>query len=216
MSQLATASTVPQDEDSFAQYPADVWRKYGRESITTIPIPIDVGKGRICTFYAVSNSEGFRGIKIVPDPSTAPKGSTDDCAEKQEVINDIRLNQSFPFSSRLADRIEFLVEAGEAPEEQPLALGSLKYFLRFLESISNLAYPDIMLSTHGNLRVQWTKSRKEHFVAEFLPTGDVRFVVFTQNKKHADKVTRVFGSATTDMLLDAVGNYDVLEWALSD
>jgi len=205
---IATASTALQG-DGYFEPPLNEEYEYLSRSSATFPVTL---ADRNIVLYIVKSDEG---INAVSASSTAPK-KTEDCSEVDEVIENIRKENRFSFSPRLADRIEFLAEVGESPEEQPLALGSLKYFLRFLESAPNLAYPDIMLSTYGNLRVQWRKSRKEHFAAEFLPDGDVRFVVFTQNKKHENKVTRVSGLATTDMLTDAVENYGVLGWALSD
>lgn len=119
------------------------------------------------------------------------------------------------FAKRLAKRLEFLVEASqeEYPHQAPITPQSLQDFVRYLQSVPNLVYPDVVLTPNGNIRAQWRDAKTRHLAVEFLGQDDVRFVVFAPDPKHPGKTTRVSGLTSVDSLMELVHPYRVFGWA---
>jgi hypothetical protein len=125
------------------------------------------------------------------------------------------LNQTnMLFSKRLAKRIQFLFEASkeEYPNEGTISPESLKNFVSFLQSFPNLKYPDVVLSPDKNICTQWRIAPNRHFSVEFLTTGDVRFVIFSPDPKHPDKINRMSGIVSVDSLMQTAEPHGILSW----
>jgi hypothetical protein len=140
----------------------------------------------------------------------------DRLGDDQKVSEIVKfLNQvNIAFSKRLADRIQFLLEASkeECPDEGTISPESLKNFVSFLQSVPNLKYPDVVLSPDKNIFTQWRTAPNRHFSVEFLPTDDVRFVIFAPDPKHPDKINRMSGIVSVDSLMQTVQPLGVLSW----
>lgn len=111
-------------------------------------------------------------------------------------------------------RIQFLFEASkeEYPDEVAILPESLKNFVSFLQMEPNLQYPDVVLSPDKNICAQWRTVPNRHFSVEFLPVGDVRFVIFSPNPKHPDKTNRLSGIVTVDSLMQTAQPQGVRSW----
>jgi hypothetical protein len=74
-----------------------------------------------------------------------------------EIILHVRNQLNINFSKQLADRINFLFDVSkeEYPEEVAILPESLRNFVSFLQSETNLKYPDVVLSPSKNIR-DWT------------------------------------------------------------
>lgn len=133
-----------------------------------------------------------------------------------ELISYIRSQKRIPFAERLANRLEYLVEASqeEYPYQSPISSESLRWFVYLLISTPNLVYPDVVLSPSGNIRVEWHAARNRHFAIEFSPDGNARFVVFAPDSKHPMKTSRFSGIVSVEALIETVRPYGVLKWSL--
>jgi hypothetical protein len=105
------------------------------------------------------------------------------------------------------------ISRDEQPDQAPPALASVRDLIAFLADHPELAYPGVVLTQEGNVRIQWRRTRGEHFAVEFVGDGDVRFVIFAPDPSRPDKTARVSGSATVDSLMRLAEPYDVLRWA---
>jgi len=134
--------------------------------------------------------------------------------EKAEEIVKFLNQTNITFSKRLASRIQFLFEASkeEYPDEGAISPESLKNFVSFLQSAPNLKYPDVVLSPDKNICTQWRTAPNRHFSVEFLPNGDVRFVIFSPDPKHPDKTNRMSGIVSVDFLMQTAQPHGVLSW----
>ena len=132
-----------------------------------------------------------------------------------EIILHVRNQLNINFSKQLADRIKFLFDLSkeEYPEEVAILPESLRSFVGFLQSATNLRYPDVVLSPSKNIRAQWRTGSSRHFAVEFLPTGDAHFVIFTPDPMHLDKTIRMSGLASVDSLMETVQPHGVLTWS---
>lgn len=150
--------------------------------------------------------------------SGSPFEAIEDRLSDDEKINEIVLylnsKVNISFSKRLAVRIQFLFEAAkeEYPEEVAILPESLKNFVSFLLSEPSLKYPDVVLSPEKNICTQWRTAPNRHFSAEFLPTGDARFVIFSPDPKHPDKINRMSGIVSVDSLMQTAQPHGVLSW----
>lgn len=132
-----------------------------------------------------------------------------------DLIVYVKEQLKVPFSERLAKRLDHLVETSreDFPYQAPILPQSLQDFIDFLQSVPNLAYPNVVLTPDGNIRTEWRKARNQHFAVEFMGEGDVRFVVFAPDSKRFEKTTRVSGLTSVDSLMDLARPYGVLNWA---
>ncbi len=144
----------------------------------------------------------------ISQEAAPPKDST------VELISNVITQLKVPFARRLAKRLDYLVEASreEYPHQAPMVPESLRDFINYLQSIPNVRYPSVVLTTNGNIRLEWRKARNHHFAVEFLGDGNVRFVVFAQDPKHPERTTRVSGLTSADSLLSIVQPYGVFDW----
>jgi hypothetical protein len=134
-----------------------------------------------------------------------------------DLISFVRNHVPLTYSASLANRLEYLREASieEAPEQASISENSLQAFVSFITGEPRLSEPDVVLTYTGNIRAEWHKSRKEHFAVEFLPNGQVRYVVFSRDPVHAKRTDRASGQASAETLMAKVKPFHVLAWARS-
>ncbi len=153
---------------------------------------------------------------FLPDSPFDLLADLQDHREKvHELISHIRSSLRVSFRKKLAKRLEFLSEVAEeeAPDQADISAESLRMFIKFLKLAPDLKFPGVVLSPSGNVRVQWNAALNKHFVTEFYPDGEVRFVIFRPDSKHPDQTIRLSGIASVESLLNTVEPHGVLEWA---
>ena len=119
------------------------------------------------------------------------------------------------FSRRLVKRINNLWEAAKEEAEitdQP-SFESVQGLIRFLQIHPGLKYPDIVLTPSGYFRAEWRLSQSNYFAAEFLPDGDLKFVLFAPNPLRHGKIQRVAGTVSVGQLSEALRSFGFFEWA---
>lgn len=122
--------------------------------------------------------------------------------------------------SRYADRLtsrlnEVLADVREERPDGPwISIDSLLRFYEFLVANPRLAYPRLSVTPNGDLYARWRENERRLFSAEFLPSGDVRFVIFKPNRKHENKVVRLSGLTTVDILIDEARGHGATEWIM--
>jgi len=136
-------------------------------------------------------------------------------ATPTDVIMFIRNHIGAPFSGSIANRLDDLLKASTEEGEGQTALSSdsLRGFIRFIQKETNLVEPGLVLSFSGNIRAEWRRSRKEHFATEFLPNGQVRYVVFSYDEEQPSRIDRMTGLVSADSLMKKVEPFRVLSWA---
>ncbi len=112
----------------------------------------------------------------------------------------------------VADRIDYLhALARDDPEEQPIALESLRRMAFFLLSHRGLPDPEVGASPNGFAQVEWTlpdvsrdQARNGLLAMEFLPSPLVRFAALSAPyRAGVDRLT-VHGTLPADETFDAV------------
>ena len=124
----------------------------------------------------------------------------------QELIFQIKRLISIPYKDNLANKL--LTLFNDAKEEDPdslgMSAGSLRSFTDFLLSHTNLKCPTISLTPDYNIYASWRCEQNRVFSVHFFPNGDARFVIFKPNNRHPERITRISGVATTDILMETV------------
>ena len=112
----------------------------------------------------------------------------------------------------VADRIDYLhALARDDPEEQPIAMESLRRMARFLLSHRGLPDPEVGVSPNGYAQVEWTlpdgsadQAGNGLLAMEFLPSPLVRFAALSAPyRPGVDRLT-VHGTLPADETFDAV------------
>ncbi len=135
--------------------------------------------------------------------------------ESQELIFRIKTTPNIPDRSNIAKRLLDLFQYSKEDDPDFIGIreGSLKSFYNFLCSYTNLKSPSISLTPDNNIYASWKGENGRVFSIHFLADSDVRFVIFTPNKKHYDRMTRTSGATTFDMLMETeVKAYYIYEW----
>lgn len=159
---------------------------------------------------------GFTGFLIAPKLLSPTQTFTQREVSISEQIAYVRAQLDIPFANKLADRLEYLVKTSEEefPEQEPISSRSLKDFIGFISSVSNAAYPAVVLTYSGNIRAEWTKAHNKHFAVEFFGDKDLRFVIFAPDSKRPYKTNRVSGQTNIDSLMELVQPYGISGWFL--
>ncbi len=133
----------------------------------------------------------------------------------RQAIRGARVGSRLVYRERLARRLEFLLEAMEEEGEPWMQHSpeSLRKMLLFLESASDLRYPTVTVTPSATFRAEWKRDPNRHFAVDFLADGQVRFVVFSPDPRHPDRVQRVSGIASWENVLDVLEPYKVRHWA---
>lgn len=145
----------------------------------------------------------------VLDELRTPKGQI------QRQIAAFRRGGGLPYRERLARRLEFLLGA---PEEEGEEWGehspaSLRQMFLFLQDVSDFQYPSVTVTPSATFRTQWQAGQNQHFAVDFLPDGQVRFVVFAPDPRHPERARRVSGVVSRTDIMKVIEPYKVHRWA---
>lgn len=159
---------------------------------------------------------GVSGWPRKRDPITS--GDVVDNGEKEihELIFRFKTLLSVPYREGLANRlITLFKDAQEGDLISPaISVGSVRSFYDFLQlhAHSNLKCPSISLTPEYNVYASWKAEQGRVLSMHFLPSGDVRFVIFKPNDKHGSRKIRIFGIATADVVMGEVEPHGVQGW----
>jgi hypothetical protein len=133
----------------------------------------------------------------------------------QRQISALRRGGGLPYRQHLAHRLDFLLNALEEEgetwaEDSP---DSLRQMLLFLRATPDLRCPTVTITPSATFRAQWPAGRTRHLAVDFLPDGQVRFVVFSPDPLHPDRVQRVSGIVSRADVMRAIEPYRVHRWA---
>lgn len=128
-----------------------------------------------------------------------------------DLMSYIKNHIDFDLAKRLHDLRQAAFD--EEPEQSLISSDSLRNFIGFINSNTNLVKPELMLSPAGNICAEWHRSKKEHFVLEFLPTGQVHYVVFGKDKDYPSRTERTWGVVSSNSVMGKVIPFNVLSWA---
>jgi hypothetical protein len=133
----------------------------------------------------------------------------------EQLIRSIRDASPLIYRERLSHRLEFLLNAmkEEGEEWNEDSPESLRVMLLFLQNVPDFRYPTVTITPSATFRVQWAADRNRHFAADFLPDGQVKFVVFCPDPRHSDRIQRISGITSRENLIDVVKPYKVRDWA---
>jgi hypothetical protein len=146
---------------------------------------------------------------MVPDVLRTP---TDRIREQMKAL---RSESRLAYRERLARRLDFLLRALEE-EDQPLAEDSpesLRQMLLFLEALPEFRCPTVTVTPFATFRAQWQGHPSEHLAVDFVPDGQVRFVLFAPDPSHLEHVERVSGIVSPANAMKAIESYQVHRWA---
>ena len=106
----------------------------------------------------------------------------------------------------IADRLGYLQRTiADDPDEQPLALESLRGLALFLMSERQLPYPQIAISPEGNAQIEWRVGGNGILAMEFLPVdGLIRFAAISAPAKLGVQRNKVYGTLPKEDALNAV------------
>jgi hypothetical protein len=148
-------------------------------------------------------------VSDILDDLRTPKGQI------QRRITALRRGGGLPYCERLAHRLDCLLEALEEEEETwgPGSPDSLRQMLLFLRAAADLRCPTVTITPSATFRAQWQAGQNRHLAVDFLPDGQVRFVVFSPDPLYPDRVQRVSGIVSRADVLKAIEPYKVYRWA---
>lgn len=211
IAKLAYENTILVDSDDLFQHPGLIttseWviitsKKPYKSIINTTPLANQTGD-------FISDFEDNAGPLIQNDLTN----SND--MESQELIFRIKTTPSIPDRANIAERLLDLFQYSKEddPDYIGIKAGSLQSFYNFLCSYTNLKSPSISLTPDNNIYASWRGENSRVFSIHFLPDSDVRFVIFTPNKKHYNRMTRTSGTTTFDTLMETEAKvYDLYDW----
>ena len=129
-------------------------------------------------------------------------------------ISALRVGGGLAYGERLARRLDFLLDAfeeeGEAWEKE--SPDSLRQMFLFLRSVPHFRCPTVTITPSATFRAQWGAGRNSHLAIDFLPDGQVRFVVFSPDLRHPERVQRVSGIVSRLDLMRVLEAFDVHRW----
>ena len=119
-------------------------------------------------------------------------------AEMTEVLRESGLEAS-------ADRLGYLQRlADEDPDEEPIAIASLRHLTSFLMDERHLGQPEIGVSPHGVALAQWRVMGNGVVAMEFLGSGLIRFAGTSGPGSQDGESLRVSGTLPRTKALQAV------------
>lgn len=130
-------------------------------------------------------------------PSQAPV-EYETCAEMTEALRESGLEAS-------ADRLGYLQRlADEDPDEEPIAIASLRHLTSFLIDERHLGQPEIGVSPDGVALAQWRVMGSGILAMEFLASGLVRFAGTSGPGSQDGESLRVHGTLPRSKALQAI------------
>ena len=122
-------------------------------------------------------------------------------AEPEDVIAVLRLYGL----GKVADRLSYLQSlAAEDPDEQPMAVGSMRELAYFLMSERQLPEPEIAISPDGLAQIEWRVGETGILAMEFLPNELIRFAAISASAKSSAQRMKVSGTLQLAATLKAV------------
>ncbi len=104
-----------------------------------------------------------------------------------------------------ADRLGYLQRlADEDPDEEPIAIASLRHLTSFLMDERHLGQPEIGVSPHGVALAQWRVRGNGILAMEFLDSGLIRFAGTSGPGKQDGEALRVSGNLPRTKALQAI------------
>lgn len=104
-----------------------------------------------------------------------------------------------------ADRLGHLQRlADEDPDEEPIAISSLRHLTSFLIDERHLGQPDIGVSPDGVALAQWRVKGNGILVMEFLGSGLIRFAGTSGPDSQGGEPLRVSGTLPKTKALQAI------------
>ena len=163
----------------------------------------------------------FRGAILVGGAKNAFTQENTVEREADQVKKAIRQFEKFlavPYKSALTRNLFALFDSAKEddPSSPGIEIGSLHSFFRFMQFYPTLRIPAISLTPEYHIYISWKLATNKLFSVRFLPNDDARFVVFTQNKLHPNKIDRLSGRTTTDLIMEKVKAYDIFGCALNE
>ena len=133
----------------------------------------------------------------------------------EEIIWRVGTSVAISYRAKLAARLRELQEAVQEEESDShgITVKSLQLFIEFLKAHPMLRRPAISVTPDRNVYASWKSASNRVFSIHFFPDGNVRFVIFRPNEKHAGEVIRISGTATVDVLMSIAAPHEVLSWA---
>ena len=120
------------------------------------------------------------------------------CAEMTVALKDSGLEES-------ADRLGYLQRlADEDPDEEPIAIASLRHVTSFLMDERHLGQPEIGVSPHGVALAQWHVMDGGILAMEFLGSGLIRFAGTSGPGSQDGESLRVSGTLPRTKALQAI------------
>jgi hypothetical protein len=133
----------------------------------------------------------------------------------REQVKALRRSSRLSYREHLARWLDFLLRTLEE-EGEPLAEESpesLRQMLLFLEAFPEFRCPTITVTPFATFRSQWQDGPTRHFAVDFLPDGQIRFVVFAPDPVHPERVECVSGIVSAATAMKAIETYQVHRWA---
>lgn len=104
-----------------------------------------------------------------------------------------------------ADRLGYLqCLADEDPDEEPIAIASLRHLTSFLMDERHLGQPEIGVSPHGVALAQWRVLGSGILAMEFLGSGLIRFAGTSGPGSQDGESLRVSGTLPRTKALQAI------------
>jgi len=104
-----------------------------------------------------------------------------------------------------ADRLGYLQRlADEAPDEEPIAIASLRHLTSFLMDERHLGQPEIGVSPDGMALAQWRVMGNGVLAMEFLNSGLIRFAGTSGPRSQNGQSLRVSGTLPRTKALQAI------------
>ncbi len=104
-----------------------------------------------------------------------------------------------------ADRLGYLQRlADEDPDEEPIAIPSLRHLTSFLIDERHLGQPDIGVSSDGLALAQWRVTGNGILAMEFLDSGLIRFAGASGPGSQDGESLRVSGTLPRTKALQAI------------
>ena len=120
------------------------------------------------------------------------------CAEMTQALRQSGLEES-------ADRLGYLQRlADEDPDEEPIAIASLRHLSSFLMDERHLGQPEIGVSPHGVALAQWRVIGNGVLAVEFLDSGLIRFAGTSGPGSQDGESLRVSGTLPRTKALQAI------------
>jgi hypothetical protein len=167
------------------------------------------GRLRTSTYTILSRAE---------NAFTEPNTVESEADQIQKTILQFDPFQTVLHKSALTSNLLALFSsAKEEDSNSPgLEIGSLRSFLGFMLLNPTLRLPSISLTPECHVYITWKMAKGKLFSVRFLPDGNIRFVLFSENKLHPNKIDRTYGITTSDLIMQVIEGREVKDWICNE